>query len=132
MVRRRVIGSSRSVVAGFGYSYLNRDWSVIETPEVLQFVESEIITNIECSLRTRVLGNLETRFTTPIIYSGHICIQQQRGVGTCFGDSGSPLVTRDGVVGVVVSSALPCARGAPDIFVRVSTYYSWLASYINL
>lgn len=41
------------------------------------------------------------------------------------------MITRDGVVAVVVSGVLLCARGAPDVHVRVSNYLSWIDLYIH-
>lgn len=131
LVRRRVIGTVFSMVAGFGVSYLDRRWEVVEVPDTLQFMWTSTITNTECAVRAALFGKLESRTATPTIYSGHLCTLNSRGTGTCFGDSGSPIITRDGVVGVVVSGVLPCGRGAPDIFVRVSTYIRWIDSYIH-
>lgn len=130
LVRRRILGNGLATVSGFGLTWLNRDWTNATAPETLQFLRLQTITNLECSIKSQLLGPLEPRYVTPIIYSGHICSQTPRGVGTCFGDSGSPLINRDGVIGVVVSGVLVCARGAPDIYIRVSTYFNWIDSYI--
>jgi secreted trypsin-like serine protease len=90
------------------------------------------MTNLECSIRTRILESFENNLANvAIIYPGHLCTFARRGVGLCFADSGSPLITRDGVVGVAVSGVLLCARGGPDIYVRVSTYSDWIDSYIH-
>ncbi|XP_045774188.1 chymotrypsin-1-like [Maniola jurtina] len=56
-----------------------------------------------------------------------ICTFLATGRGTCNGDSGSPLVRADrGQQIGIVSWGLPCARGAPDMFVRVSAFRSWI------
>ncbi|XP_050344322.1 chymotrypsin-2-like [Nymphalis io] len=59
-----------------------------------------------------------------------ICTFHSTGRGTCNGDSGSPLmrVDRKQQIGVV-SWGLPCARGAPDMFVRVSAYRTWIQQH---
>ncbi|XP_039757158.1 chymotrypsin-1-like [Pararge aegeria] len=58
-----------------------------------------------------------------------ICTFQGTGQGTCNGDSGSPLVRADRSQQIgIVSWGLPCARGAPDMFVRMSAYRSWMNS----
>lgn len=47
------------------------------------------------------------------------------------GDSGSALVrVSDGQQVGVVSWGFPCARGAPDMFVRVSAFGDWLQENI--
>ncbi|CAH0400131.1 unnamed protein product [Chilo suppressalis] len=54
------------------------------------------------------------------------------GHGMCNGDSGSALVRRDrGTQIGIVSWGIPCARGAPDMFVRVSAYEDWFQTYIR-
>ncbi|CAH2041750.1 unnamed protein product, partial [Iphiclides podalirius] len=61
-----------------------------------------------------------------------LCTFHSLNHGTCNGDSGSPLVRIDrGQQIGIVSWGLPCARGAPDMFVRVSAYRSWLQSNIQ-
>ncbi|XP_076627562.1 chymotrypsin-1-like [Colletes latitarsis] len=47
-----------------------------------------------------------------------ICTYDGVGIGLCPGDSGSPLVYNNQVVGVV-SRGVPCARGEPDVFTDV-------------
>ncbi|CAF4857681.1 unnamed protein product [Pieris macdunnoughi] len=52
-----------------------------------------------------------------------ICTHHSVGHGTCNGDSGSPLVRSDTKQQIgIVSWGIPCAHGAPDIFVRISAY----------
>ncbi|XP_053994070.1 transmembrane protease serine 9-like [Hylaeus volcanicus] len=50
--------------------------------------------------------------------SSMICTYDGPGTGLCPGDSGSPLVFNNQVVGVV-SRGYPCARGEPDVFTDV-------------
>ena len=136
MVRRRVIGTGRATVAGMGAIRVDLRWENLEMAETLQFMETNIITNIDCTIRARLYSSVETRVNTQVvnIYSGHLCTLGRSGVRICFADSGSPVITEDGVVGVVVSGLIMCSRylsGAPDIYVRVSTYLSWIDSYIH-
>lgn len=81
LARRRVIGSSVATVAGLGYTYLDRPWQNVEEAEHLQYLRTNIITNTECSIRARLYGIFEPRYTTPIIYSGHLCTLNPTGQG---------------------------------------------------
>ncbi|XP_022826808.1 chymotrypsin-2-like [Spodoptera litura] len=60
-----------------------------------------------------------------------VCTFHSTGFGTCNGDSGSALRRVDnGQQFGIVSWGFPCARGAPDMFVRISAYQNWLSSVI--
>ncbi|XP_037293313.1 chymotrypsin-2 [Manduca sexta] len=60
-----------------------------------------------------------------------LCTFHGPNVGTCNGDSGSALARLDNGQQIgVVSWGFPCARGGPDMFVRVSAYQSWLQQSI--
>ncbi|XP_047534281.1 chymotrypsin-2-like isoform X1 [Vanessa atalanta] len=61
-----------------------------------------------------------------------ICTFLASGRGTCNGDSGSPLIQSDRQQQIgLVSWGLSCARGAPDMFVRISAYRSWIEQSIR-
>ncbi|XP_047534286.1 chymotrypsin-2-like [Vanessa atalanta] len=61
-----------------------------------------------------------------------ICTFHSTGHGTCNGDSGSPLMRADRQQQIgVVSWGLPCARGAPDMFVRISAFADWIQQSIR-
>lgn len=60
------------------------------------------------------------------IFPTTLCTYKRSGLGSCFGDSGGPLVTNRTLVGLV-SWGVPCARGKPDMFTRVSEYADWVA-----
>lgn len=46
------------------------------------------------------------------------------------GDSGGGLVVADSVIGIV-SWNIPCARGFPDAYVRVSYMRDWILQAMN-
>ncbi|XP_071628578.1 chymotrypsin-1-like [Temnothorax longispinosus] len=63
--------------------------------------------------------------TLGTLLSSHICTLTRAGEGACHGDSGGPLVARGVQIGVV-SFGAPCARGAPAVFTRVSSFTTWI------
>ncbi|KAG5666500.1 hypothetical protein PVAND_014524 [Polypedilum vanderplanki] len=101
----------------------------------LQYMETQIITHNDCSRRAAIFAALYPRdVVKPIIHpTSHICTLQPRGIGLCFGDSGSMLVANGQAVGVIVSGVRLCAQAnaAPDIYTRVSSYADWIDGYIN-
>ncbi|CAH4031641.1 unnamed protein product [Pieris brassicae] len=61
------------------------------------------------------------------------CVFHSIKHGVCNGDSGSALVRVDtGEQFGIVSWGLPCARGAPDVFVRISGFKDWLEENLVL
>ncbi|CAG5043397.1 unnamed protein product [Parnassius apollo] len=61
-----------------------------------------------------------------------LCVFHSAGHGMCNGDSGSALVRADNGQQIgIVSWGLPCARDAPDMFVRVSAYINWIIQAIS-
>lgn len=82
------------------------------------------MTNDEC----RKLHNDKN---APINDFGTLCAYSGRlEYGICKGDSGSPLVVDEEVIGVA-SWSTKCARGVPDGFTRVSEYVSWIEKHIQ-
>jgi trypsin len=67
------------------------------------------------------------------------CAGAELGVDTCYGDSGGPLIYRDGsditTLYGATSWGMGCGRtGYPGVFARVSAYRTWIYenSYVNL
>jgi trypsin len=52
------------------------------------------------------------------------------GTGTCYGDSGGPLLCNDELTGVV-SFGYPCGTGVPDIYTDVYDFNDWIDSEIG-
>ncbi|XP_004925952.1 chymotrypsin-2 [Bombyx mori] len=60
-----------------------------------------------------------------------LCTFHAKGTGACGGDSGGALTRIDNGLQVgMVSWGFSCARGAPDMFVRISAFRSWLEENI--
>ncbi|ALC46478.1 CG31267 [Drosophila busckii] len=62
---------------------------------------------------------------------GHLCAVGKQGTGACMGDQGGPLINEAGELVGIVNFGVPCARGFPDVFARVSFYYDWILATIN-
>jgi len=124
--RRRILGTSRAVSSGWGAFTQHPPWT--SSPH-LQYMNTNTMSNTECIWRTALAGFWHPEYR-PVIYNGHLCTLVSRGIGGCFGDSGSPLVVNGGIAGVV-SFGLSCALGAPDIFVRTASYIQWIESHTN-
>ncbi|XP_014598200.1 PREDICTED: chymotrypsin-1 [Polistes canadensis] len=59
------------------------------------------------------------------IYPSQICALNRVGIGACQGDSGGPL-TYNGKIAGIVSWVIPCARGVPDVFTKVSAHLNFI------
>lgn len=80
------------------------------------------ISNAECIIRHFL------EITPPVSFRKNICTLNGKGEGACKGDSGGPLVeVSSGQQCGVVSWGVPCAKGAPDVFTRVTAYTDWIA-----
>ncbi|KAL6448584.1 hypothetical protein ACFW04_000457 [Cataglyphis niger] len=82
-------------------------------PDKLQQIELNVYDQNKC------------KRSHPNLQPSHICTLTKAGEGACHGDSGSALVA-DGVQVGVVSFGVPCARGHPDVFTRISAFKEWL------
>ena len=115
--RRRVRGNVQGIAAGFG-AYdpsidLNFPLEDLVMSENLQYMNTRILSYTECRNRANFYNNIGITYPFNIIIhpTSHICSLQPRGVGLCFGDSGSMLIANGQAVGVVVSGVRLCAQG---------------------
>jgi len=111
-------GTGTAVVTGWGGTTVNGGPS----PNQLQQLTTTTLTNADCRSRHSA-GN------AAFVFDHKICTFRQAGQGICQGDSGGPLVAGGNVIGIV-SWNIPCARGFPDAFDRVSHHRSWILSVI--
>ena len=87
-------------------------------PNQLQIIQLRTLTNNDCAQR---LGGLT-------VTNGNVCTFTRSGEGICMGDSGGPLVV-NGLQEGIASWVIPCAKGYPDVFTRVSYYREWIRYY---
>lgn len=111
-------GAVAAVVSGWGGTQITGGAS----PNHLQGLNTRTITNADCRAR-------HTAANAAFVFDHKICTFTQSGQGICQGDSGGPLVAGGAVVGIV-SWNIPCARGFPDAYDRVSSHRSWILGVI--
>jgi len=109
-------GATAATVSGWGGTAVTGGPS----PNHLQGLNTRTITNADCRAR-HTAGN------AAFVFDHKICTFTQAGQGICQGDSGGPLVAGGAVVGIV-SWNIPCARGFPDAYDRVSSHRTWILS----
>ncbi|XP_055622121.1 chymotrypsin-1-like [Toxorhynchites rutilus septentrionalis] len=105
--------------SGWGYTTYGGPKS-----SLLQWVELNILTLEECRQK-------HTAENARFVFNSTICTLSDVGTGMCYGDAGGPL-THNGKLQGIVSWAIPCAKGYPDVFMRVSSYYSWITEVTGL
>uniref|UniRef100_A0A1B0CNV3 Putative trypsin-like serine protease n=1 Tax=Lutzomyia longipalpis TaxID=7200 RepID=A0A1B0CNV3_LUTLO len=110
-----------------GMEALLTGWGQLEYPgsvsRTLQALRMVTMTNEECHERHSI------DVYSPPIRDSNICAFRENA-GACMGDSGSPLVLGNELVGIV-SWGVPCAKNFGDVFTRISSYRSWIIHSIN-
>ncbi|CAB3227900.1 unnamed protein product [Arctia plantaginis] len=85
------------------------------------------LSGTQCENDMRRFQTTTNRRIPPIDSRVELCTFHSRGQGTCQGDSGSALRRIDNGQQVgIVSWGYPCAQGAPDVFVRVSSFETFI------
>ncbi|KAF5287787.1 hypothetical protein FQA39_LY15723 [Lamprigera yunnana] len=102
------------VVSGWGYTAFPES----ATPVDLHYVD----------LITYPLSNCRSNSLREV-FDTNICTFTRYGQGTCYGDSGSPLVANDKQIGIV-SWGQPCGVGYPDVFTKVAAFSDWIKEEI--
>ncbi|KAI5642887.1 trypsin domain-containing protein [Phthorimaea operculella] len=96
------------------------------SPELLTLTLSTI-DGERCSKEVAEAGIIHNMAVPHIEDHIELCVVHSVDHGMCHGDSGSALVRVDNGQQVgVVSWGVPCARGAPDMFARVSAFRDWI------
>ncbi|GBP10783.1 Chymotrypsin-2 [Eumeta japonica] len=116
---------------GAGVQSLAAGWGRLQAggsiPAQLQWIVLSTIDGNRCVNDVRAASSSLNMAAPPVEPHIELCTFHSRGHGTCQGDSGSALVRVDSNQQIgIVSWGFPCALGAPDMFVRVSAFQTWL------
>lgn len=85
----------------------------------------------ETTLSVLNLSTCQNTYGSSTVFSSNICATGS-GTDACSGDSGGPLVYNGKLVGIVsFGAASGCATGVPSVFTRVSSFNSWISSYVG-
>uniref|UniRef100_A0A1B0DFH7 Uncharacterized protein n=1 Tax=Phlebotomus papatasi TaxID=29031 RepID=A0A1B0DFH7_PHLPP len=110
-----------SAFVGGGVTAVLSGWGLTSSPGSLaanlQFLHVQTLTNANC--RNNIGGNGH------MVFDHKICAGGVVGQGACTADSGGPLAAGNTAIGIV-SWGIPCARGFPDVYDRVSSHRNWI------
>ena len=116
-------------MAGWGRTYRN-DFDTEGVPSAIQQkLEMPVVTIAECKQAYNQFTG--QNLGEDIKIGDHICAGGEDKKDACKGDSGGPLMGRDGsgpyvLVGVVSGGTTYCGIGIPALFTRVSSYMNWI------
>jgi trypsin len=113
-------GGQTVIVSGWGGTSVNGGAS----PNQLQRLTKSTLTNADCRAR-------HTAANAAFVFDHKICTFTQAGQGICQGDSGGPLTLNGQLIGIV-SWNIPCARGFPDAYDRISSHRSWITQQTGI
>ncbi|XP_053672093.1 chymotrypsin-2-like [Anopheles nili] len=107
-----------ATISGWGRSN-TMDSGAAVVPDNLQYMTVDVLTMEECRAERPGSGN---------IFDSVMCVSSPAGQGACSGDSGGPL-SYDGMVhGIASFVRVPCATAVSDVYERVYSHLSWIAS----
>ena len=111
--------STQAITAGWGLDETGR------TPDIPRHVGLVTITNQECQ------GKMVRTITDNMIcatYKG-----QGEFASACPGDSGSPLMVGETIIGVasIAQGCKPIIKGRPTVFARVTSQLTWIKKYVT-
>lgn len=97
-------------------------------PTTLQFKELTTLSLDECIAEFDPLKKKDEREWQQVVgdlSDDIICTKNHIGSGSCIGDSGSPLVSGNTLIGLV-SWCVGCVDGYPTVFTRVYPQLEWV------
>eukprot|EP00092_Neocalanus_flemingeri_P034504 GFUD01037517.1.p1 GENE.GFUD01037517.1~~GFUD01037517.1.p1 ORF type:complete len:430 (+),score=115.47 GFUD01037517.1:90-1379(+) len=132
----RVLSYGKPIVVGWGQTYTEADeeTSIVSSARQQQLA-LPVVSNQQCADKYSQLFRRDV--SADIRIGEHLCAGGVRGQDSCNGDSGGPLIGREGavspyiLVGVVSAGTKTCAIGAPGIFTRVTSYMDWIVQNLK-
>lgn len=112
-----------STFVGGGVNAMTAGWGTLSandnsTPNNLQQLATTTLTNADCRARFPAADR-------SYVIDSKICTFTARGQSICYGDSGSPVVANNQLIGIVIWS-ISCGNGTPDVHSRVSSFRNWI------
>ena len=109
--------STQAITAGWGLDETGR------TPDIPRHVGLVTITNQECQ------GKMVRTITDNMICANG----QEEYASACPGDSGSPLMVGETIIGVasIAQGCKPIIKGRPTVFARVTSQLTWIKKYVT-
>lgn len=118
------------LVVGWGKTQTSIDDEIsIVSTATQQKVDLPLLSITKCVDKYKGIG---VDLTQDIRLDEHLCAGGVRGIDSCSGDSGGPLIARESdldsymIIGVVSGGTKRCGIGAPGTFTRVSNYRQWI------
>ncbi|CAH0686474.1 unnamed protein product [Spodoptera exigua] len=123
----KFVGQEASSVTGWGWI---AQWSL--TPFHLQILEVTTLSPEDCTDRVREASTVMWPNAPHVDPTIEICTLHSTGSGLCYGDSGSALMSKETGTQIGIASwAFTCARGVPDMFVRISAFKDYIESVME-
>uniref|UniRef100_A0A182P779 Peptidase S1 domain-containing protein n=1 Tax=Anopheles epiroticus TaxID=199890 RepID=A0A182P779_9DIPT len=113
-----LVSATGATISGWGRSN-TMDSGAAEVPDNMQYMTVNILTMEECRAERPDSGN---------IFDSVLCVSSPPGQGACSGDSGGPLTYDGELHGVASFVRVPCATDVSDVYERVYSHLSWIAS----
>jgi len=121
-------GGMHATVTGWGTTW---DGEVVVTDKLRMVHDLPVITNEQCK-----------QYHSGLLKPMHVCLDTSARKGSCHGDSGGPMIIKDGSYqgpgqkwiqhGIVsFGSGVGCATGIPDGYTRTEYYHDWIQSQIS-
>ncbi|XP_029159964.1 chymotrypsin-1-like, partial [Nylanderia fulva] len=80
-------------------------------------------TLLKMTQSTISLSECQQTYASKPLTSAHLCAYNRRGIGTCIGDHGGPLIANGRQVGIATSFTYCGADGKPDVYISVPHYF---------
>ncbi|XP_050070919.1 chymotrypsin-2-like [Anopheles maculipalpis] len=113
-----LLAGTGATISGWGRSN-TMDSGTAEVPDNLQYLTVDVLTMEECRAERPGSNN---------IFDSVMCVSSPSGQGACSGDSGGPLAFDGMVHGIASFVRVPCATDVSDVYERVYSHRSWIAS----